>query len=45
MREMKKSGKAESFRANIIGYSDRSLVQSLTEAYTLLRVKGNYKNV
>ena len=45
MRERKKSGKDESFCANIIAYSDRSLVQSLTEAYILLKVKGNYKNV
>ena len=33
MREKKKSGKAESFRAKIITSSDQSLLQSLIEAY------------
>ena len=44
MREKKKSGKVESFHANFITKSYPP-VQSLTEAYILLRVKGNYKNI
>ena len=43
IRDKKKSGKTESFGANFI--TSRPPVQSLTEAYILLKVKGNYKNV
>ena len=37
-------GKLKAFAPKFIAFSD-TLYRALTEAYILLRVKGNYKNV
>ena len=45
MREKKTGGRVESFRAKIDCIKVMIQYRTLTEAYVLLRIKGNYKNV
>ena len=44
MREEKTAGELKAFTPKVIAFSD-VLYRALTEAYILLRIKGNYKNV